>query len=498
MSQFAETTLQLIQPAALMWSLIGVALGLVVGAIPGLGGGLLMAMILPLTFSMESLDAQILLVGIYVGGVSGSMVSAILLGVPGAPAAVMTTLDGHAMARKGQAARAMSLGIMGSAIGGLIAGAILIVLAIPLASVALKFRNFDYFSFVVIGLVLIAFTGGNSPRLGLIAGLFGVFISTVGFDSVGAVNRFTYGSPMLANGFGLLPVLIGAYAVRQVLEDIQSPKGAGGKIETLPNVSAVLRHAGTIIAFPFTLIRSAVIGTFVGILPGVGPNVGAIMSYSAAQSLSKRKDEFGGGSEDAVVAAETGNNATVGGALVPMLALGIPGSGQDVFLMAALILHAIEPGPLLAIYHPEIFYGVMGTYLIANILMMILMIFAISWFARVIRIPHNVLLPVVLAFCVIGVVASSNRLEDAWIMLGFGLIGVAMAWGDIPVAPFVIGFILGPMAEERLRSSLMGTQGEILPLFGHPIAVSVLILCLVVISVAIFRNMQTSPKDRSR
>ncbi len=478
--QLLDAFQYLLLPTSLGWCFLGVTLGVTVGAIPGLGGGLLMALLLPMTFAMDNLDAQILLIGIYVGGVSGSMISAILLGVPGAPSAVMTTLDGHAMCRKGLAGRALSLGITGSFIGGTISGIILVFLAVPLASIAIKFQNFDYFAFVVMGLVLIAFTGEQAPLRGLVAGLFGVFVATVGFDNVAAASRFTFGVPALANGFDILPVLIGAFAIRQILEDILNPP-VRRETDSHPTLRDVLRDIGSVFRYPVNLIRSSILGTWIGILPGIGANIGAIMSYTVAQLTARNKEEYGKGAEEGVVAAETGNNATVGGALVPMLALGIPGSGQDVLLIAALILHAVEPGPLMVYDHPQVFYGIIGAYFFANIAMLIFMILAISWLTRIISIPLFLLLPLVLVFCVIGVVASNNRLEDAWVMLGFGIIGFAMSWARMPLAPFVIGFILGPMAEERLRSALMSTDGALLPLFERPIAMSVLGICLLVV-----------------
>ncbi len=478
-AQLWEAFQYLVLPSSLGWCFLGVILGVTVGAIPGLGGGLLMALLLPMTFTMENLDAQILLIGIYVGGVSGSMISAILLGVPGAPSAVMTTIDGHAMCRKGLAGRALALGITGSFIGGSISGVILLFLAVPLASIAIRFQSFDYFAFVVMGLVLIAFTGEQAPLRGLIAGLFGVFVSTVGFDNVAASSRFTFGIPALANGFDILPVLIGAFAIRQILEDIQSPP-SHQSVGVRPKLTDIMRDIGSIFRYPVNLVRSSILGTWIGILPGIGANIGAIMSYTVAQLTSRNKEQFGKGAEEGVVAAETGNNATIGGALVPMLAMGIPGSGQDVLLMAALILHAVEPGPLLVIDHPEIFYGIIGAYFFANIAMLIIMILAISWLTRIISVPLFLLLPLVLVFCVIGVVAANNRLEDAWVMLGFGFIGILMSWARMPLAPFVIGFILGPMAEERLRSALMSTDGAIMPLLQRPIATTVLAICLLV------------------
>ncbi len=469
-----DSILLLLEPSNLMWCVFGVALGVLVGAIPGLGGGMLMALMLPLTFAMDNLAAQIFLIGIYVGGVSGGLVSGVLIGVPGAPSAVMTTIDGHAMCKKGLAGRALSLGISASFAGGVISWLLLVLLAIPLASVATSFQNFDYFAFVILGLVLIAVVGSEAPAKALLAGFLGIFVSTVGFDAISASNRFTFDVPALANGFHILPVLIGTFAVRQVLADISSgnPMTAQGTAA----MREVLRDVGRIARYPFNVLRSSILGTWIGLLPGIGANIGAVLSYSMAQTFSKKKEEFGHGSEEAIVAAESGNNATVGGALIPMIALGIPGSGQDVLLMAALILHAVEPGPLLVIEHPDVFYGIVSAYLFANIAMIVIMILSIRALAKIITVPLHILAPVILVFCVVGVVATNNRLEDAWVMFAFGLLGLVLSWAKFPLAPFVIGFVLGPLAEERLRSALMSSGGDFSEILTRPIAMTALII----------------------
>lgn len=480
-------------PEALLWVLIGAMLGVVFGAIPGLGGGMLMALLLPLTFGMESLDAQILLISIYVGGVSGSLTSAILLGVPGSPAAVMTTLDGHALANKGRAAEALSIAIMASFIGGLISWIVLVLFAIPLASAATQFRNFDYFAFIMLGLILIAFTGGDSPLKGILSGFLGVLLATVGFDAISASNRFTFGVAELANGFDILPVLIGSFAVRQILEDMGRNKRPPP--QTTATTLDVIRYLGKAFRHKVNLLRSSILGSWIGVLPGIGANIGAVITYTIAETISPEKDKFGKGSTDAIVAAESGNNATVGGALVPMIALGIPGSGQDVILLAALVLHHIEPGPLLAMDHPDVFYGIIIAYLFANIAMFAIMILFLRWIAKVITTPSYILAPLVLMFCVVGVVATNNRLEDAWVMFGFGVLGVMMGYARLPLAPFVIGFVLGPMAEVRLRSALMGTGGEVAPLLSHPVAM----ICLIIAVVAIvFKARMVPEKARAR
>ncbi|WDR03551.1 tripartite tricarboxylate transporter permease [Devosia algicola] len=476
LTPFLDSLSYLSQPSSIGWVLLGTFLGMIFGAIPGLGGGMLMALMLPITFTMFHLDAQIFLISIYVGGVSGALVSAVLLGIPGAPSAVMTALDGYEMCKQGRAAEALSLGIMGSFVGGMISWVVLVALSIPLAFVASKFRNFDYFAFVMLGLILIAFTGGGNPIKSLMSGLLGIFVSMVGFDSVSASSRFTFGFHSVASGFSILPVLIGVFALRQMLSDIGSTHT--GKPQQHAAITDIVRHLFRVFRYPLNIIRSSLIGSWIGILPGIGANIGAVISYSVAQTFSRNKEKFGHGSEEGVVASETGNNATVGGALVPLISLGIPGSGQDVILMAALILHQVEPGPLLALEHPTVFYGIISAYLFANIAMLILMVVSIPMLTRVISAPLYVLAPVVLMFCVVGVVATNNRIEDAWIMFAFGLFGFLMSYLRFPLSPFVIGFVLGPLAEERIRAALMSSNGDFTPLFTRPVSGTAIAACV--------------------
>lgn len=477
----------LLTPQALMWCFLGTLLGVIFGAIPGLGGGMLMALLLPFTFGMDNVDAQILLIAIYVGGVSGSLISAVLIGVPGSPAAVMTTLDGHAMTKKGQAAKALSLGIVASFLGGLFSWFVLLLLAIPLASIATQFRNFDYFAFVMLGLILVGFTGGDNPIRGVLSGFLGIFFAMVGFDQVSATNRFTFESHTLANGFHILPVLIGVFAVRQMLGDVASNRTAPS--QTQMAIRDLVSYFGSALKYPVALIRSSAIGSVIGILPGIGANIGAIISYTVSRALSRDPDRYGKGSEEAIISAESGNNATVGGALVPMIAIGIPGSGQDVILMAALILHHVEPGPLLVVEHPDIFYGIIVSFLFSNIAMLVVMVLAIRYLAKVISTPLYLLVPIVLTFCVVGVVSVNNRTDDAWVMLAFGFLGLAMSYGRFPLAPFVIGFVLGPLAEMRLRSALMSSDGEIMPLFESPFSVVAIICMVVVVASPLLRRL---------
>lgn len=474
MQDLIASLLHVVSPQPLAYSLVGVVAGVIVGAIPGLGGGMLMALLLPLTFAMDNVLAQILLIGVYVGGITGGLVSAILIGVPGSPAAVMTALDGGAMARQGRAARALAIGITASLVGGLVSWVLLAALSRPLANAASQLQSFDYFVFIVLGLVLIAFAGQGSVLRSLVAGVIGILVAMVGFDSISAANRFTFGTQSLANGFDLLAVLIGAFAVRQMLIDV----GDGGRhVQQAPaTIRDVIRDLGRPFRHVTNLVRSSLMGSLIGLMPGIGGNVGAIMSYTAARAASKQGDSFGKGSEEAIIASEAGNNATVGGALIPMIALGIPGSGQDVLLMAALILHQVTPGPLLITEHPDVFFGIISTYLVANILCFGVMILSIPILRRVVSVPRYLLVPMVLLLCTLGVIATNNRVSDTGVMFAFGLLGLVMSWFRFPLAPFVIGFILGPLAEERLRTAASTARGDWLSLILTPVPLAAIAL----------------------
>jgi putative tricarboxylic transport membrane protein len=472
----------LLTPTGLGWCMLGTFIGIVVGAIPGLGGGMAMALILPITFSMYYLDGQIFLLGIYVGGVGGSLISAILIGVPGSPAAVMTSVDGYQLCKQGRAADAFATGILASFTGGMVSWVLLLAFSVPLASIARHFQSFDYFLFVMMGLVLIGVAGSGGMIRSLMSGFLGILAAMVGFDSVSAVTRFTFGTSLLASGFDLLAVLIGAFAVQRVVVELgvlSSGKPLVGGT-TFRDVLVKMRSA---ISHWRTMLRASLIGTWIGILPGLGANIGAIVCYSVEKTISRKKENYGRGEPEALAAAESGNNATVGGALVPMIAIGIPGSGQDVILMAALIIHNVQPGPLLVQNNPEVFYGLIAAYFFANVFLLLIMTLSIRLLIKVISAPMFLLAPIVLSICVVGVISVNNRMADTWIMLAFGVIGYLMASTRIPLAPFVIGFVLGPLAEERLRSALMSTRGDLMPLVTSP--TSMILIAILLVSLAI-------------
>lgn len=474
--QFLDALLYLMAPLPFVLVFSGVALGIVVGSIPGLTTTMLITLTLPLTFFMDSVNAIMLLVGMYVGGVSGSQISATLLRMPGTPSSIMTTFDGYPLTQQGKAARALGLGITSSFVGGMISFVFLALLAPPFAKLAITFGPWEYFTMVLMALVMLSSLSQGSLLKGLIAACLGMLIHMPGIDPSAGTTRLTFGFTPLESGLSLLPVLIGAFAVSQIFKDII-------KIDDIPPKAELERgnmflSLSDIRKFTPNFMRSSVIGTWIGILPGIGSNIASMLSYSAARSSSKEPEKFGTGHEPGVVAAETANNAAVGGALIPLITLGIPGSVVDAILIGALIIHNLEPGPLLFVNNPEIAYGVIAAYLVGNIVMFGIMMVSVAHIAKVLYVPRAYLLSTIIVFCVVGIFAVGNSFFDVWIMLGLGVLGFCMERVKMPLGPFVIGFVLAPIAEEQLRSGLMSTGGSLEPLFTRPFAASFLAISI--------------------
>ncbi len=457
-SPLRQSIIHCVAPGPLLLMMLGTVLGVVVGAIPGLTGAMLIALTMPLTFTMSSGDALILLVSMYVGSISGGLITATLLKMPGTPASLMTTLDGYPLARSGQPGRALGLGIGASLVGGLISWGFLVALSGPIATRSTELGPFEYFGLILVALVLIVSVSGESVTRGLLSGLMGMLLTIPGVAPASGELRWTFGFHELNDGLKLLPVLIGVFAVSQVLADI---------VTLERSVTAVPVSRRGLWMSPadwwtqkWNLLRSSLVGTWVGILPGIGANIGSILAYTFARSVSRHPEKFGHGCEEGIVASEAANNATVGGALIPLIALGIPGSVIDAILLGALIVHGLQPGPLLFESNPDVVYTIMITVLFSNIAMYLFMIACVGWLARAINVPRWILLPVVLVFCVVGSYALANRMFDVWVMLASGLLGFAMERCRLPLAPFVIGFVLAPVAEKNLGKGLVANGGS--------------------------------------
>ncbi len=489
MDAFLDSLSHIFTPTALALLVLGTTAGITAGAIPGLTGAMLITLTLPLTFSMEYGNALVLLVAMYVGSISGGLIPATLLRMPGTPASIMTTLDGYPLARAGQPGRALGLGITASYVGGMVSWVFLVLLAAPIASLSTRLGPFEIFSLVAIALVLIASVAGRSLSAGLFSGALGVLVSMPGLSPATGAPRLTLAIAEMSDGFGLLPVLIGLFAVSQVVVDILH-------IDETPEHVGLSRHGvllrwGDWRAHAVNLLRSSFIGTWIGILPGVGANVGSVMAYSAARTASRNPEKFGRGSEEGVIASEAANNATVGGALIPLVALGIPGSVIDAILLGGLVVHGLQPGPLLFERNPEAVYTIMSTLFLANCLMFGMLAAGVAIVARLMYVPRAFLAPVVLTFCVVGSYALSNRVFDVWVMLVFAGVGLAMRAARVPLAPFVIGFVLAPVAEENLNAGLQISGGSYAPLVTRPLSLCFLLVALLPLARRILRVLRT-------
>ena len=459
---------QIFTPWTFFMLFVGTSLGIVVGAIPGMTGAMLIALTLPLTFYMEPFNAIILLIAMYVGAISGGLITATLLRMPGTPAAIMTTFDGYPMARSGNPGRALGLGITASFVGGLVSWVALLTITKPLSILATRFGPFEYFTLIMMAMVLIASVSEGSLKKGIVAGFFGMLISMPGVDPASGMPRLTFDYYLLNGGLKLLPVLIGVFAVSQIINDALDMGKVGKKIKM--STESILMSAKDLKSQAVNLGRSSLIGTGVGILPGIGASIGSVIAYTVAKSTSKTPEKFGTGSEEGIIASEAANNATVGGALIPLIAMGIPGSVIDAILIGALMIHSIQPGPTLFLTNADIVWGMIAACLLANILMYILMTTSVKHIAGLMYLPRSFVLPVVMVFCVIGSYALNNTMFDVWVMLGFGVIGFLLERAKYPLGPFVIGFVLAPLAEEKLRSGLMMTAGDISPILTRPMS----------------------------
>ena len=476
-------------PWPLILMMVGTALGIIVGAMPGLTGAMLITLALPLTFSMSNpADAMVLLVSMYVGSISGGLITATVLRMPGTPASIMTTLDGYPLAQSGQPGRALGLGMTASFVGGVISWVFLWLLAEPMADLSTQLAPFDLFALVLVALALMSSVSGKSLTAGLLSGFLGILAAMPGQSPASGQLRLTFGIADLSDGLKLLPVLIGLFAVSQVIHELtrrdqQVESIAVDRKGMLMSLSDLRRQA-------MNLIRSSLIGTWIGILPGIGANIGSVVAYSATKSLSNTPEEFGKGAESGIIASESANNATVGGALIPLISIGIPGSVIDAILLGALVIHGLQPGPLLFNDNPDVVNIIVATTLISNIFMFVFMVLTVRWLAKLASIPRTFLLPTILVFCVVGEFAMGNRMFDVWVMLSFGVVGYFLERLKIPLAPFVIGFVLAPIAEANLGAGLMLSGGSYWPLVTRRVSRVLFVVAVVTMLVPFVSRMR--------
>ncbi|WP_456294610.1 tripartite tricarboxylate transporter permease [Vibrio sp. AK197] len=461
-------------PEVLPILIFGVVGGIVLGALPGLTATMGVAILLPFTFGMSSTPALVMLIGVYIGGIYGGSIAAILLKTPGTPASAATVLDGHTLAAKGQAARALSISAVASFVGGLISTIVLIAIAPLLANFALRFNAPEYFALALFGLTIIASVSAQNILKGLLAGTIGLLISTVGLDPISSVPRFTFGVMDLYSGINVIPVLIGLFALSEAINQIE--KVIKEKRTEIPKFDHKLLSKQDLKGMMPTAIKSGVLGTSIGSVPGAGADISAFVCYNEAKRVSKNPDEFGKGSIRGLAAAEAGNNGVTGGALVPLLTLGVPGDAVAAVLLGALIVQGLTPGPLLFAHSPDVVYGVFSSMLVANVVMLIVGLVGIRFFCRIIEVPKLLMIPIIIFLSVVGAYAINNSMFDVGIAIAFGILGFVLGKLDIPASPILLAIILGPMAETNLRKSLLMYENSWSFLYERPIALGFILL----------------------
>jgi putative tricarboxylic transport membrane protein len=458
---------------------VGALIGLIVGMIPGLTISTGIVVLLPATFALPADISIALLLGLYVGGMTGGSFSAVLLNIPGTPSASATGIDGYPMAVRGEAGRALGIAITASFVGGLFSFLCLYFIAPTLAGVALLFRSQDMFALVFFGLAVICSFAADSLIKGLLSAAIGLAIVTIGQDPVMGTQRFTFGDANLLGGIHFLTAMIGLFAIPQLIDNLTERTGGRGRSQT--RLTSVLPRLADLKAIRRPVAIGSAAGAFLGILPGAGGPIAAFISYDYARKSSKSPEEFGRGSPEGVAAPEAANNAVTGGALIPMMTLGIPGDPVTAILVGALIIHGLAPGPLLFMQRGDFAYGTIFSFFFANVFNFIIALAGLRLLVKALATPRALLMPTIAVLCVVGSYALRNNIFDVYVMLAFGVIGLAMRWLDMPVVPLLLALVLGEPLEKHLRVALTSSKGDISIFFTSPISLT--FLCLAGLSV---------------
>jgi putative tricarboxylic transport membrane protein len=463
---FFQSLVGFMTPMTIAFALGSCLAGFVIGALPGLTATMGVALMTTLTITLEPNQALLILICTYVGAIYGGSRSAILLNIPGTPASAASCLDGHALAKRGEAGRAMGIATSGSVLGTWIGMLCLAFFTPLLGEMALKFGAYEFFWLATFGVVISGNLTGNDPLKGWMAGFLGLFIACVGQDALYAHDRFTFGFHDLSGGISLVPALVGAFGFAEVLMVMKDAPQAV-KVNTFDTVIPGVRD---VLQYWRTVIRSGLIGTGVGIIPGVGEDVAAWSSYAAAKRASKEKEKFGKGSVEGLMAAETGDNACVPGAVIPVLTLSVPGSAPAAVLLAAMLIHGVNPGPLIMVENPKFVYDVVSMMFIASVGILIYGLTLTRPLIWVLQFPKSLIMPVIFVLCVVGSYAIAQRMFDVYVMLAFGIIGFILRQLNFPMAPLVLGIVLGDLLEKSLRRGLVLSDGDLTPFFTRPIS----------------------------
>lgn len=459
-------------PTTILYALGASLVGLIIGALPGLTATMGVALMTTLTLKLPSSEALLILICTYVGAIYGGSRSAILLNIPGTPASAASCLDGHALAKQGLAGRAMGIATSGSMLGTWIGMFFLALFTPILGEMALKFGAYEFFWLAVFGVVISGNLTGTDPLKGWIAGFIGLFIACIGQEGMYAYDRFTFGIHDLSGGIALIPALVGVFGFAEVLS-VMKDKPQKFMINAYDTVLPKIRD---VVQYWRTIIRSGLIGTFIGIVPGVGEDVAAWSSYAAARRASKEKEKFGKGSVEGLMAAETGDNACVPGAVIPVLTLAVPGSAPAAVLLAAMLIHGVRPGPLIMVESPQFVYDVVAMMLFASIGILFYGLTLTKLLVKILLVPRALIMPVIFVLCAVGSYAIASRPFDILVMLAFGIIGLVLRGLNYPMAPLVLGIVLGDLLDKSLRRGLLLSDGDLSPFFTRPISIVMVLL----------------------
>lgn len=478
LQQFFNAIVSLVSVRTVFDVLWSTQLGIIVGMLPGLTATMGIALMTTLTFKMAANNAILILICMYIGAIYGGSRSAILLNIPGTPANAATALDGYPLAQQGRAGQAIGISTTGSFFGSVIGMLVMVFFAPLLGTFALNFKSFEFFWFAVFGIVICGnLTAPKDPLKGWIAGFLGLFVAMIGMEGIHAYTRFSFGSTDLAGGIALLPAMVGAFGFAEIITVMRNSNMQ--VVQT--KIDHVVPRLKDILPYWKTIIRSGIVGTIIGALPGVGEDIASWVSYDMAKRSSKHPEEFGKGSIDGLIASETGNNACVPGAIIPVLTLAIPGSAPAAVLLGAMLIHGVRPGPLIMIEFPNFIYETVAMVLFATIAMFILGLSLVRTLVKVLMVPRQKLMPIVFVLCVVGAYSITGRMFDVGVMVVFGVLGFILREMEYPMAPLVLGIILGDILDKNLRRSLVLTDGQLGPLFTRPISMVIIAMTALIV-----------------
>ena len=477
MEMFLTVFSALFDPSNVLIIIGGTLLGIVFGAVPGLSATTGIALMLPVSFSMSSVTGILFLGAIYVGGISGGLISAILIGVPGTPASVATCFDGYPMAKNGRASRALGIGIVSSFIGTFLSILVSMIFCPILAHYAVKMGPWEFFSLCFCAIILVVTMSKGNMFNGLIAGLLGIIVSCIGIAPIDGAKRFTFGVVNLFSGINQIGLMLGVFAVGTLIKNFAKFDTKTPEIDT-KGITGFGISIKEYFSHWLLIIKSFFIGLWIGFLPGLGAGLANLVAYAQAKASSKTPEKFGTGCDEGIIASETSNNAAIGGAIIPMVALGIPGDTATAMLIGGLMIHGIDAGPLLMTNHPELVYCFFGVLLFGAILVLIFQFFGMRTFPYILRTPTCYLYAAILVICVVGAYADSRTMFNCGLMIVMGVVAILMALGNLPTSPFILGYILGPMLEENLRKGLTYGNKGFLPFLTRPVSLVLLLVAV--------------------